>query len=73
MNFEVIYTTNKGSEKCYFKNIEDITKAFGLTEREITSYYTSVSGNVNTFESVVNSIKRVEGGNYSSAKKVVFD
>ena len=77
MNYEVTYYSGSNEVICYYNNLKDITKAFGLTEREITSYYTSVNEKSLTIESVVKSIKRVEtqGGEMPKSEiiRVVFE
>lgn len=71
--FQVIYLSGCNEIICYFNHLHEITETFGLNEKEITSYYTSI--NVPKFESVVISIKRVEGVEQlnNAIKTVVFD
>ena len=75
MNYEVTYYSGNNEVICYYKDLKEITKAFGLTEREITSYYTSITQP--KFESVVKSIKRVESQGEEIPKseiiRVVFE
>ena len=77
MNYEVTYYSGNNEVICYYTDLKEITKAFGLTEREITSYYTSVNEKSLTIESVVKSIKRVESQTAEPPKseiiRVVFD
>ncbi len=76
MNYEVTYYSGNNEVICYYKDLKEITKAFGLTEREIVNYYTSITDKVK-FESVVKSIKRVESQGDEMPKseiiRVVFE
>jgi hypothetical protein len=71
--YQVVYKSGCNEVICYFNHLHEITETFGLNSNEIASYYTSI--NVPKFESVVISIKRVEGEEQlnKAIKTVVFD
>ena len=67
--FEVCYENNEGVLNRRYKNIEDITLDFGLTKREIVTYYSSMKKP--KIDCVVKSITKVPLDSIEEQKNIL--